>query len=162
MKAFLEAIAVLLSIGLPLTFCILLGWRVWKETKLDWKVVACLAGLTIMTSLLLLIASDKIEILSIQEASLRTNRNLKEIEQLTEQNRSLTGRNKELAKRTAWALVKSTDGVLLVDHADVQGFHKAVLDLLVSAGIDQSEMEEVLKGHWATNKAPSILDMKLE
>ena len=120
----------------PPVLCILLTWRVVFHRPTDWKLACCVAGLSVATSLLLLLASEKLLFLRYQEVALQVNQKAEEVNKLTEQN-----------KRIAIALVKAiksgSAGMGLSGSSggfDIGPFE----NVLKEAGVSPTQIDEAL------------------
>src|SRR5437763_943244 len=111
-----------LAVALPFAICLLLAYRLSRNRPTEWKVAACVSALSIATSLVLLIGSERILFLKYGEAALQVNQKLEETKKLTEQ-------NKRLAKLTVQAFF-SQRGLLADESYDPRQTARALEDLL--------------------------------
>jgi hypothetical protein len=121
----------------PLAVCFMLALRVCCNRQTDWKLATCLSALTIATSLLLLLASEKLLFLKYQDAVLQVNQKAEEVRKLTEQ-------NKRVAKAAAQALASGLNGVIATERYDSTAYLRSLEKWLQEAGVSASEIEEVL------------------
>ena len=129
----------------PFVLCLVLTWRVVCHRPTDWKLASCVAGLSVASSLLLLLASEKLLFLRYQEAVIQVNQKAEEVSQLTEQ-------NKRIAKATAQAIMHGHPATWLLPGQDPKVWKRYLEDLLKEAGVSRTETDEIMGGrHQHTN-----------
>ena len=119
----------------PPVLCIVLTWRVVFHRPTDWKLACCVAGLSVATSLLLLLASEKLLFLRWQEAVVQVNQKAEEVRKLTEQNKIIAKATAQCFKHIA-AATFTTAG----ESVDM----KYLENFLKEAGLSPTEIDETL------------------
>ena len=120
----------------PAVVCIMLAFRVAFRRQTDWKLACCLSGLSVATSLLLLLASEKLLFLRYQEAVLQVNQKAEEVSRLTEQ-------NKRIAITFVKAIKSGSAGMGMTGSAggfDIGPFE----NVLKEAGVTPTQIDEAL------------------
>jgi hypothetical protein len=133
----LKSLMPVIAVFWPLLVCIMLAFCVAFRRQTDWKVASCLSGLSIATSLLLLLASEKLLFLRYQDAVLQVNQKTEQVSKLTEQ-------NKRIAKATAQAIAHGLAGAIMDAGYDPKVLESYLEDMLKEAGVSRSEIDEIL------------------
>lgn len=142
-KPFMAAVAMVL----PLSVCVLLGWRMIRNRNTDWKLATCLSGSAIATALVLLLGSEKLMFLKYGDAVLQVNEKAEETRRLTEQ-------NKRIAVKTAKAIVCGLEGAITDETHNDAGFYRDIKELLKEAGTPNDEINQLLGHTNAVQKTP--------
>ena len=120
----------------PAVVCIILAWRVVFHCATDWKLACCLSGLSVATSLVLLLASEKLLFLRYQEAVLQVNQKADEVAKLTEQ-------NKRIATAAARGIASAYNAAIIASGGSLDV--NALEEMLKAAGLSRTEIDGVLR-----------------
>ncbi len=131
---------------LPLAVCTLLTWRLMRNKATEWKLATCVSGLAVVTSLVLLLASEKVQFLRYGEAVLQINDKAEQIKKLTDQ-------NKQIAMMTVRAILAGGHA-LMSESYDAAKHTQALEDLLKAAGAPNKEIDAILGRTNSATKAP--------
>jgi len=132
-----KSIMTFIAILLPVLVWLLLMGLVLFNRKPDWRIVVCLSSLTVVTSLLLLMASEKIKFVRYGEAMVEINEKADEVRKLTEQ-------NKQMARLTAKAIITAQNGAILGAGYNENALFTTLQELLSTAGATTNEVNQIL------------------
>jgi hypothetical protein len=99
---FIKGLTVVFAMLVPLAVFCLLFWNVAKDRKTDWKLATCLSGLAVATSLVFLLASERVTFLRYGDAVLHVKQKSEETRELTEQNKRLAVMTVKAIKSGLW------------------------------------------------------------
>jgi hypothetical protein len=144
----LKPIMTVIAVLWPLVVCLILTCRLAKNSPTDWKLASCLSALTVLASLLLLLASEKLQFLRYQDAVLQVNQRADEVQKLTDL-------NKRLAKITARGFIAGRIGAQPIAGSMISDdLAKVLTEMLREAGASSRETEEIFAGVRGVKMAP--------
>ncbi|TAK93068.1 MAG: hypothetical protein EPO07_18655 [Verrucomicrobia bacterium] len=129
-----------MAIITPAIGAVYLIWQIHKRDLRGWQHYACLTSLVFLISILFLVGSGKVESFGL------AGNTVKVVDQKLEEIRTLTERNKLMAKTTVELVTRATSGSITDDSYDSKATHQSAVELLKSAGSSDLEIQRFFDG----------------
>jgi hypothetical protein len=111
-------------------------WQIHKRNLRGWQHYACVTALFFLISILFLVGSGRVESFGL------AGNTVKVVDQKLEEIRTLTERNKLMAKGTVELVTRATSGLMADESYDSRVTHQSAVELLKSAGFSDSEVQK--------------------